>query len=286
MSKIKELKIDYKTSLEAQLEKLGIRNYLDLSKIQNFHPQEEIIYDVEDGEEMKGKSAKDCEKVFKSQNRRGLNVCEVLAIIRENPKVLENHYIDCGGSRYEGLDRVPDVYLDFGGRPRLSWFYVDLSHPRWGAASTIIQNNQECTISSTQITRAARNVWEKEHGEVEKGKEVCHKCDNPACINLEHLFLGTHQENMQDMVNKKRNKPMKGELNGNSKLAEKQIKELISLKGKQNISELARKYGIDRKTTRDILKGKLWNHINLELLEARVLELENFKEKIERVLKI
>lgn len=133
--KYKSLKVDYKTPLKDQLEKLGITNYLDLSKIQNLYLKESVIYDIEDGEEMKGKSPEYCEQEFKKQNRRGLNVHEVLAIIRKNPKVLSNHHIDCVGSRYESAGGVPYVYLDYGDRPRLGWRDVDFSNDYWGSAS-------------------------------------------------------------------------------------------------------------------------------------------------------
>lgn len=41
-----------------------------------------------------------------------------------------------------------------------------------------------------------RQTWEREHGPIPDGLEVMHLCNNPSCINIEHLRLGTHQENM------------------------------------------------------------------------------------------
>lgn len=49
-----------------------------------------------------------------------------------------------------------------------------------------------------------RMVWEEANGPIPDGLHVLHRCDVPACCNVDHLFLGTHADNMQDMWNKGR----------------------------------------------------------------------------------
>lgn len=60
--------------------------------------------------------------------------------------------------------------------------------------------------AKTQLI-AARVLWIVERGEIPEGQWVCHRCDNPACVNLSHMFLGTHLDNMRDMAAKGRNRP-------------------------------------------------------------------------------
>ncbi len=62
--------------------------------------------------------------------------------------------------------------------------------------------------------RAHRISWELHHGPIPAGMFVLHKCDTPACVNPDHLFLGTQQDNLSDASNKGRMKGGRGRMKG------------------------------------------------------------------------
>lgn len=82
-----------------------------------------------------------------------------------------------------------------------------------------------------KMMRAHRLAWELTYGSIPHGLCVCHHCDHPACINPEHLFVGTNLENMQDKVRKGHPNGgiVYGERNGASKLTSLQVEEIRHL---------------------------------------------------------
>jgi predicted XRE-type DNA-binding protein len=109
--------------------------------------------------------------------------------------------------------------------------------------------------------RANRYVWRKTNGPPEPGKEICHTCDTPACVNPEHLFIGTHSDNMIDRSAKGRLPSRKGELNQRAKLSQKDVEVIRARYAQGGISQqaLANEYGIGQVTVSHLIRGKTWN---------------------------
>ena len=108
-----------------------------------------------------------------------------------------------------------------------------------------------------------REVWFLVHGDTKSGLCVCHKCDNPACVNPSHLFLATHQENMQDCVKKGRHAPppplQKGEKNPASKLSRANVDQIRDmLKRGYTQAYIASSYGICQAQVSNIKHRKQW----------------------------
>lgn len=115
------------------------------------------------------------------------------------------------------------------------------------------------TISSGppehKMLRTHRVAYEIAYGPIPDGLHVLHKCDNPPCCNPEHLFLGSHDDNMKDMAAKKRSPH--GEAHPHAKLTAEQVEEI---KNRVNAGELHREVaadlGVDKTTVTRIVNGQ------------------------------
>ena len=108
-------------------------------------------------------------------------------------------------------------------------------------------------------TRAHRVAFAAYHGEP-GCLHVCHRCDNPACVNPDHLFLGTPADNMADRDAKGRQP--KGIKNGSAVLTEAQVREIRRLvAGGMSMTDTASHYGVNHATVWRVVNGKGWKHI-------------------------
>lgn len=108
---------------------------------------------------------------------------------------------------------------------------------------------------------AHRLSWTFRHGEIPDGKNVLHRCDNPPCVNIEHLFLGSQQDNVTDMHNKGRAVAPSGADSGQAKLTEDEVIAIRQLRGRVTQRELAKRYGISQAHVSAIQRGAWWRHL-------------------------
>ncbi len=106
-----------------------------------------------------------------------------------------------------------------------------------------------------------RFAYARLRGAIPAGACVLHRCDVPSCVNPDHLFLGTHQENMVDRNSKGRSARLRGELNGHAKLTEDQVREILA--STDTHRSLARRYGVTHGLIGNIKAGRVWKHVGL-----------------------
>lgn len=102
-----------------------------------------------------------------------------------------------------------------------------------------------------------RLSWELTFGAIPDGLCVLHRCDNRRCYNPEHLFLGTHKDNVQDMLQKGRSNNARGERHGRAKLSDAQVEQMRDqyASGGYTQLDLARAYSVHTQTVFRIIHG-------------------------------
>jgi len=123
-----------------------------------------------------------------------------------------------------------------------------------------------------------------------ENKLVCHTCDHPWCVNPDHLFTGTHQDNANDKVNKGRQ--ARGETFNVSKLKDVDIINMLEeiKAGKyKTVTEISDYYPIKNSEVNQIIKGGCWKHItkNYDLVKIRnMISKDNYKLTKEDIIDI
>lgn len=109
------------------------------------------------------------------------------------------------------------------------------------------------------MMHASRVSWILSNGYLRQDQFVCHKCDNPSCVRLNHLWVGTQIENLNDMTNKGRRKI--GEQHGSAKLIKTQVLEIRNKykQGGVTYSDLGKLFGMSSPAIGHIIRGYSWS---------------------------
>ena len=138
------------------------------------------------------------------------------------------------------------------------WEKVDKTGDCWNWTGSVNNHGYGKIFCDRKLLLSHRVSWEFANGKIPKGKHykttcILHRCDNPKCVNPDHLFLGTQKDNVADMLNKNR---AKTKLNPSKVTA---IRKKYAI-GTITMSKLATMYGISQTTIWLIVNRKTWNH--------------------------
>lgn len=154
---------------------------------------------------------------------------------------------------------TPDVQARF-------WQKVNRSGACWEWTAACSGNGYGAFKIRGQQWGAHQVSYLLHHGPIVRGMVVMHTCDNPRCVNPDHLKLGTYSDNSQDRDRKFRRRRTSadhvGEANPKARITEAQAIEIIGMiRDGVPRREIASLYGVKRSLISDIRSGRTWRHI-------------------------
>ena len=175
---------------------------------------------------------------------------------------MKNFDLSTRAGRYAARKAGLDVPKMRPGKPAKDFFsQIEKTDGCWNWLGEVTVYGYGIHKALGKRLRAHRHMLEHVLGQNIDGKVVMHMCDNRRCCNPDHLVAGTCVDNVNDMVQKKRN--AFGEKNGWSKLKEKDV---VEIREKYKTGELTYKqigveYGVCEDTIKKAVKGIYWGHV-------------------------
>jgi hypothetical protein len=143
------------------------------------------------------------------------------------------------------------------------WAKVDTSGDCWIWTASKDRKGYGQMLVNCKPHRAHRLSWILHNGEIPEGGHCLHHCDNPACVNPEHLYIGSHSDNMQDMVRRGRRShtKQKGSSHTRAILTEEQVRDIKMRLSNETVRGIADSLGLKKHVISDISAGRTWKQI-------------------------
>lgn len=152
--------------------------------------------------------------------------------------------------------------------PDRFWSNIEKTETCWNWLGRIKLDGYADVYYEGRLQVAHRVSYKVHVGDIPAGMFVCHRCDNRRCVNPAHLFLGTHRENMADMVRKGRQSKARGEHAAASKLTSEKVVAIREGKAAgETVYALAERYGVTHHAIYAVVQGRNWAHVPASTLQ-------------------
>lgn len=139
------------------------------------------------------------------------------------------------------------------------WSKVKKTDACWLWQRQLNNKGYGCFSVHGRLCYAHRFSWSLANGPIPQGMKVLHRCDTPACVNPDHLWIGTQRDNMQDCKQKGRVSKTRGIAHSRARLTEADVYAIRT--DSRSLAAIGRTYGITRGAVNNIKRRRIWKHL-------------------------